>query len=701
MEFADKLLQYKNNRTELISKIVNVYTELNIKLPTLYADEDNNSIIPLDIDPFSVFALFNKGITDLNRIRIIKQFGNEFSINAPAPNNFDGIPLVNNMSATFYAFDEKRGDDDIDNLWKVFEYAIKLSGENLPYYRDKFIEYYNACLSQFGVKWNLTMGLYWIRPYVYINLDSSNREILSSADFFPDEFRSEIKSMRKPPLGDRYLEICQICADVIDKSHEFDNFSDFSHEAYVSNKSEVEKTGIGDDDVETVHYWIYSPGERAYKWDEFYTDGIMGLACPDCGNLKEYSTKEDIKLKLQEIHNDNESHRNDVNAFWQIANEIRVGDIIFAKRGLKEIVGRGIVESDYIYDELRDFQHVRKVNWTHDGIWAYDENKFPIKAITDITDRQQMVKSIEELVGAVEPPKPHFPKYSIENFLNEVYIDEDDYATLFELLLNKKNLIVQGAPGVGKTFMAKRLAYSIMGEKDVERVMMVQFHQSYSYEDFVMGYRPSKEGFELRNGAFYEFCKKAEDDSENDYFFIIDEINRGNLSKIFGELFMLIENDKRGEKNKIQLLYSDELFFIPKNVYIIGLMNTADRSLAMIDYALRRRFTFFDLKPGFKSDGFRSYQESLGNSKFNRLIKVMEELNEDIENDESLGEGFRIGHSYLCNIESEIDKKLKYVVEYELIPLLKEYWFDEPLKVDLWSEKLRSVIDDIPQHDLY
>lgn len=275
-------------------------------------------------------------------------------------------------------------------------------------------------------------------------------------------------------------------------------------------------------------------------------------------------------------------------------------------------------------------------------------------------------------------------------------MDGETYDILAELLNTKMNVILEGAPGVGKTFMAKRLAYSLMGEKDINRVMMVQFHQSYSYEDFIMGIRLKDGGVsEHKKGVFYEFCEKAaKDDVENKYFFIIDEINRGNLSKIFGELFMLIENDKRGEANKVRLLYKDEMFYIPNNVYIIGMMNTADRSLAMLDYALRRRFAFFDLHPAFDSKQFIAYQESLNNKKFENLIFGVKDLNEHIKNDESLGEGFCIGHSYFCNITPEklTDKKLSMIVEYEIIPMLKEYWFDNSDKVKIWSEKLRSAI---------
>ena len=249
---------------------------------------------------------------------------------------------------------------------------------------------------------------------------------------------------------------------------------------------------------------------------------------------------------------------------------------------------------------------------------------------------------------------------------------------------------MQGAPGVGKTFAAKRLAYSMMGVKDSDRVMMVQFHQSYSYEDFIMGFRPASTGFELKKGPFYNFCKKAELDLENDYYFIIDEINRGNLSKIFGELFMLIENDKRGVS--LQLLYSDEKFSVPENVYIIGMMNTADRSLAMLDYALRRRFAFFEFSPAFETDGFRQYRQEKNNKKFNNLIAAIEKLNIAIENDESLGKGFRIGHSYFCTDKDINDMWLNAVITYEIIPLLNEYWFDEPSKVQEWKFILYEAI---------
>jgi len=280
-------------------------------------------------------------------------------------------------------------------------------------------------------------------------------------------------------------------------------------------------------------------------------------------------------------------------------------------------------------------------------------------------------------------------KYDEEDFLSEVFWDEERYDTITMLLERKKNLILQGAPGVGKTFAARRLAYSMMGSRDKSRVMMVQFHQSYSYEDFVMGFRPTKDGFELTHGPFYNFCKAAQDDDQ-DYFFIIDEINRGNLGKIFGELLMLIEADKRGDE--LRLMYEDELFSVPPNLYIIGLMNTTDRSLAMIDYALRRRFAFYDLDPAFDSEGFQTMLAEADHPRLVELVDCVKELNENISNDESLGKGFRIGHSYFCRDGEVTDQWLDHVVDYELLPLLQEYWFDEKEKVEFWTGKLRDVL---------
>lgn len=281
--------------------------------------------------------------------------------------------------------------------------------------------------------------------------------------------------------------------------------------------------------------------------------------------------------------------------------------------------------------------------------------------------------------------------YTKEDFLAEVFMSEEKYDKLSAVLLNKKNIILQGAPGVGKTFSAKRLAYSLIGTVNEDAIEFVQFHQNYSYEDFMMGYKPSGSSFKLKEGVFYRFCKKAEADSDAKYFFIIDEINRGNLSKIFGELLMLIENDYRG--TPATLAYNDKKFSVPENLYIIGMMNTADRSLAMIDYALRRRFSFFELEPGFETEGFIQYQHSLKNETFNDLLAKVIELNLEIASDRSLGRGFCIGHSYFCG-RNELtcsDEWMQEVVDYDILPMLGEYWFDDQEKYLRWENILHGV----------
>ena len=285
--------------------------------------------------------------------------------------------------------------------------------------------------------------------------------------------------------------------------------------------------------------------------------------------------------------------------------------------------------------------------------------------------------------------KASFEAYTKSDFLDEVYMTEKRYESLVAVLRNKKNIILQGAPGVGKTFAARRLAWSMMGEKDDDRIEFVQFHQNYSYEDFMMGYKPVGDGFELKYGIFYRFCQKAANQPDKEFFFIIDEINRGNMSKIFGELLILIEKDYRG--TKATLAYNGLSFSVPKNLYIIGMMNTADRSLAMIDYALRRRFSFFEVEPGFDSEGFIQYQNGLNNEMLNELINKVKDLNREITLDKSLGKGFCIGHSYFCGRDVCTEEWLHSIVEYDILPMLREYWFDDTSKLQRWENILQGV----------
>lgn len=205
----------------------------------------------------------------------------------------------------------------------------------------------------------------------------------------------------------------------------------------------------------------------------------------------------------------------------------------------------------------------------------------------------------------------------------------------------------------------------------------------------MMGYKPVNDGFELKYGIFYRFCQKAANQPDKDFFFIIDEINRGNMSKIFGELLMLIERDYRG--TKATLAYNGMTFSVPKNLYIIGMMNTADRSLAMIDYALRRRFSFFDIEPGFDSAGFMKYQQSLNNETFSLLVSKVQELNKEITLDKSLGKGFCIGHSYFCGQTECSEEWMQAIVDYDILPMLSEYWFDDMNKLQRWENILRGV----------
>lgn len=290
------------------------------------------------------------------------------------------------------------------------------------------------------------------------------------------------------------------------------------------------------------------------------------------------------------------------------------------------------------------------------------------------------------------------PPYTLDDALETLFLSQRDAEDIMLLWRAKKNIILQGPPGVGKSYAAQRLAFALMGVKDRDRLRFVQFHQSYSYEDFVEGFRPTETGFALKSGKFVEFCRQAESDPERTYVFIIDEINRGNLSKILGELMVLIEHDKRDADWAMPLASGRAPFFVPSNVYLLGLMNTADRSLAVVDYALRRRFGFVDVRANLASPKFRDQLKGAGvsDSLITTLIDRIGALNAEIVGDvANLGPGFAIGHSFFCSgpnaSEDEADWYSR-IIRTEVAPLLREYWFDAPTKAEQWASQLLAPL---------
>ena len=346
----------------------------------------------------------------------------------------------------------------------------------------------------------------------------------------------------------------------------------------------------------------------------------------------------------------------------------------------------GLYEASTIYSKY----------YKRDSMPLNEEIASDIKTLVDCYE-QYVDEEMGEVAESVNNEPVNIESYSYDDALQDLFMSKAELESVVETAKRKKNIILQGPPGVGKTFVSKRLAYLLMGKKDPLKIEFVQFHQSYSYEDFVQGWRPnSSGGFDLKNGSFYEFCEKARKDPGNTYVFIIDEINRGNLSKIFGELLMLIEGDKRGPENSIKLTYSEsdrDRFSVPSNVFLIGLMNTADRSLALVDYALRRRFAFFNLSPQLDSDKFKDLITRAGGSAelVNKVRSRIGALNQVISNERrDLGPGFQIGHSYFCPSAAISSDAQWYadVINTEIKPLIEEYWFDSPEKVDTLTAQL-------------
>lgn len=515
---------------------------------------------------------------------------------------------------------------------------------------------------------------------------------------FPAKFVQFNESLK--PLWQAYGEVVGFRQD-LPKGLQIDQFLSWLYERDIAGKDPVV---VLMDEV-SRRIWVYAPGERGRFWDEYSKSGIAAIGWDEMGDLRRYVDREAIQKRMMELWpNDGKVPTNNSLCLWQFCHEVKVGDLIVSRRGRSQILGVGVVTSGYAFNEEREEQvHQIGVDWLHKGEWTLPEGTlFTTKTLTNITPYQQFTETVlrtAEFSGketpatkAEDPPAPVVPEsiaFSIESALDGLFVPEDEFRRWLSLWEEAKNLVLQGPPGTGKTFVAKRLAYCLIGEEAPERVRMVQFHPSYGYEDFVQGWKPGVNGFVRRNGSFFTFCEHARKDPHRKYVFIVDEINRGNLAKIFGELLMLVEADKRGEEHAIQLAYQDEgeTFHVPANVHVLGMMNTADRSIAVVDYALRRRFRFVDLEPAFATQEFRDHlSEECPTDLVETILRRMDELNEGIAEDIQLGPGYRIGHSYFCKLRDR--DGYEAVIRSQIRPLLREMWFDRLKEAEEAVERL-------------
>ena len=469
----------------------------------------------------------------------------------------------------------------------------------------------------------------------------------------------------------------------------------------------------GDTDADPLpagpRVWVFNPGRgNDERWEKMRQAGLLGIEAYGLGDIRAFASLDAVRDELRRKRGPDAPEP--VNAgmlCWEFAHDMTPGDEVFVRRGLATVIAYGVVGSAYRFEPARkEAPHVRDVRW----LWAGEhEASSPIvvKTLTDVTAYESLVKVLRDTMGDVPPAAGPVvvlgpggdddddddvpvAAYTVDDAARDLFRPREEIERMRDLLVQRKNLILAGPPGVGKTFVAKRLAWLVAGTRDEALVTTVQFHQSFAYEDFIQGYRPTEAGgFERRNGPFLDFCAVAAKSPDRQHVLVIDEINRGNLSKIFGELLMLIEPDKRDPQWKVRLAYgrADERFYVPPNLHIIGTMNTADRSLALVDYALRRRFAFVELEPMLADPGFETWLTSKGAEPalVLRIRTLVDRVNSEIAKDPQLGRGYLIGHSYFSSVvagQVPDDAWYKRIIDYEIEPLLQEYWFDRPERAD-------------------
>ena len=694
-ELALKLVGWQQRQGELISFLEQLRSQGMIITPLNDKDDKGERFLLKEIDPFTFYGVFNRGIRQEQRLAILAEVKKLFDLQEPLPDDFNGIPVLNNQNSWFISYLPDRKPEDVDRLWKVFRLAL---GDK-PLEQSEFLESFDDALNVRYTNLNLTVGLFWIRPDTFLNLDQTNRKFLKtklppgglSAQFYRDTVLSLLSTERSfPELSFQAWKSASQQTETMSKSPRTD--------PQISRENTFWLVGAywsdNDPQDQTKRFLDENIWQNGYE--DRYLDDVRSMKVGDKIAIKSTSTQRNnlpfdakgktVSLMIIKAVGTIVANRQDgrtVEVEWDHEFVEKVW-YFFTYRAT---IWRLIRDTEYKWKEFLEkliefvwYGKTQDYDWFCNQWWRTDAGKESI---------------------AKEGGEPIQPPYSIEDIVaSGVFLTTTELQLIMHRLESKKALILQGPPGVGKTFIARMIAYAFMEEMNHQRLEMVQFHQSYSYEDFIRGYRPIPEkagAFGLQNGIFYDFCEKASKDPDRAYVFIIDEINRGNLSQIFGELLMLIEADKRGAEFSLPLVYhkkDEPRFYVPKNLYLIGLMNVADRSLAMVDYALRRRFAFISLKPQFNGDLFRKWliDRGMNVELVDLIVERMIALNQEIADDALLGENYQIGHSFFCpkgdNFEGLDRNWYEAIVQSEIVPLLREYWFDNSKRAEQITGKL-------------
>jgi len=694
-ELASKLINYRDKQTELINCLGGLRANGLTITPLNDKDETGRRFLLREIDPFTFFGVINRGITHENRVRIAEEFKKFFVLAADVPIDFAGIPVLNNQSSWFFAYADKRKPGDVPALWRLFELALQQE----PLSDSEFGAAFDRALDVQGVNVNLTMGLFWIRPDVFLSIDSVMRDYAK---------------IKLPSAGLSYRSYLDILNRV--KRSQKANFAELSHDAWLSAEHGHEDAPVtARENVPasidaSIDYWLvgayWDDHEPRDQTEKFARDGIWqnGYLDKFTDLVRQMKVGDRIAIKAATTQReglpfDNRGKtisRNIIKATGTITRNHGDGRTVDVEwdplpaepRSWYFYTGRATVwrirkEEEFaqrlirfvFYGEPQDYDYFTH-KWWDEGIAAGGEPDEEAGEATGV-----------DIEGEGIAP------YSIDTALSEgVFLTRVELEQALDRLESKRNAIIQGPPGVGKTFIAQKLAYALMESSDWRRVTTVQFHPSYSYEDFVRGFRPTREAgrFELVDGPFLRACQAAQAQPDLRHVLIIDEINRGNTSQVFGELLMLLEADKRDIKPGVTLLYrrSDhERFSVPRNLFVMGTMNRADRSLALVDYALRRRFAFISLTPRFGDPAFSRWlgERGMAVNLIQHIVQRMNALNGMIEEDPQLGRDFQVGHSFFCPRGDDFSRLdmdwYRAIVTTEIVPLLEEYWFDAPEKV--------------------